>query len=259
MYHENGQKSAEGLFVDQSKEGEWNYYSNTGKLIKTENYLNGKKHGCWKTYSAQTAILLEETNYQDGVLNGEWKIYYANGDISSVMNYINGKRNGITESYYTGKALMSKGVYHEGYKTGTWEYFDAEGKLRKSEEMDKSEATRTYLYFYNGSYQQKMNQDLIAYIQKKGEQTLVVLKSGKTFTANENFGIIKGWLNFEKFCPVTPSITAVNEAIVGYKTIDENSIIVTLTPDPGREIISQAPEALFIKMLFDNSEIKEEE
>lgn len=259
LYHENGQMSAEGVFVDQSKDGEWNYYSNTGKLIKTENYKNGQKHGCWKIYSAQTGILLEEINYQDGELNGEWKNYYANGDISSVMNYIRGKRNGVTESYYTGKALMSKGVYHDGFKIGTWEYYDADGKIRKSEDMVKSEPKNTYLYFYNGAFPQKTNQNLIAYIQKKGDQTNVVLKSGKIYTTADNFETIKGWLDFQQFCPVTPSIVAVNEAITGYKEIDENSILVKLTPDPGREVISQKPEALFIKMLFDNSEIKEEE
>lgn len=259
LYHENGQKSAEGIFVDQIKDGEWNYYNNAGRLIKTESYKNGVKHGPWRTYSSQTGTLLEEMNYQDGQLNGEWDIYYANGDISSKINYINGKRNGVTESYYTGKAIMSKGVYHDDFKIGTWEYFDADGKLRKSEDMVKSHANKTYLYFYNGSFPQKVNQEQIAYLQKRGDGTDVVLKSGKKQNFAEGFDIIKGWLNFEQFCPITPSIIAVNEAIVKYETIDENSIRVILNPAPDHEVISQAPEALFVKMMFDHSQIKEDE
>ncbi|MCQ2286731.1 MAG: toxin-antitoxin system YwqK family antitoxin [Bacteroidales bacterium] len=259
LFHENGQKSGEGLFVDQIKDGVWHYYGTDGKLIKTEEYKNGEKEGDWKTYSAQTGILLEEATYSNGILNGTSKIYYINGDLQTEINYINGKRNGNFETYYSGKVLSSKGVYHNDLPIGTWTQYDGDGKLRKTLEYKDEKVASTYLHLYNGGAAQKVNIDLIAYIQKKDDsQCLVMMKNGNKYVCTEDFVYLKTLLDLDNFSPVTPNLVAANEAIKGYKPVDKNRILVHIEPALDQDVYSEGNEMHFVMMLFDTTPIKED-
>ena len=257
LYHENGQKSAEGIFIDQIKDGLWNYYNQNGVLIKVENYKNGERHGEWKTYSSQTGILLEECNYDNGVLNGVEKIYFVNGDLQTEVNYINGKRNGNFKSYYSGNVISSNGVYHNDLPVGEWSYYDGDGQIRKSEIYKDGKVENTYLYFYNGSTPQKVNIDIIAYIQKADDKSKVVMMSGAVFLSTDDFVYLKTLVGIDNFCPVTPNLVAANSAIRGYKQIESDRILVKLVPTPDYEVYSEGVEAHFVKMLFEKSPIEE--
>lgn len=258
LFHDNGKKSAEGLFLNQIKDSIWNYYSESGILIKTESYNKGEKHGTWKTYSAKTGILLEEINYDQNLLSGVFKEYYVNGDIQTVIHYINGKRNGITESYFADSILSISGIYHNDFKIGTWKYFDYNGILRKEITFNRSEPQEIFLVLYNGSSAQPVSQKSIAYFQKTGNKTKVVMQNGKIFLTTDELSTLRDFLDFVDFTPVTPNIIAANEAIKGYQVIDENRISVFIEPVPEFEIFSEGAEAQAVKMLFDRSPIKEE-
>ena len=176
IYHENGHKASEGEFVDQLKNGEWRYYANTDTLITIENYSKGKRQGCWKTFSAETGVLLEETNYVDDKLNGPHKTYYTNGNVSLEENYLNGKQNGKCTAYYPKKQVSSTGNILNGFRIGNWDYYDLSGKIRTTYEYKDQRLVKTYVYLYSNGKGLKVDQEKIAYFKKSGNKSVAVLR-----------------------------------------------------------------------------------
>lgn len=258
MYHENGKKAAEGIFIDQQKDSIWNYYSENSQLINTESYNKGVKDGIWRTYSVQTGTLLEEENYSNDKLNGTKKSYFTNGNLSTQIEYINGKMNGAAESYYPDKTLSSKGLYHQNSRHGNWDFYDKNGRIRKSVEYNHAKELKHYLYLYVGSNGQKVNQDLVAYFHKTGDKTTVTMKNGKTFTSTDSYETATEFLDFVDFTVVNPSYTAAYSSIIKYRDLDKESIEVILSPATEEPVISQGDQAMGIKMLFKTGLPKDE-
>lgn len=262
LFHKNGKKSGEGLFIDQRRHGEWKYYSAAGKLIKLESYKNGEKHGEWKTYSAQTEILLVDETFDNGLLHGVQKEYYITGDIKSITPYISGKRNGVGEYYSTENILSSRGMFHNDALIGTWDYFDAAGKVRKSIEYEKSINKKCYLFFYQGNKTLKLNIDSVLFIQKVENGIELTVRNGEKFQFADDFTTLHYWIDPLIVTQISPSLMVAFDAIRGYKPVDEDeneegdeeAVIVILRPAFDYEVIVRGDYALIIKSYF-NTEI----
>lgn len=257
MYDEQGKKAAEGNFIDQQKDSIWNYYNSAGTLIKTEGYNKGKKEGAWRTFSSQTGTLLEEDFYRGDKRNGTCRTFFADGKISTRIDYIDGQMNGVSETYYPGEQIFIRGMYHNGLKIKTWDTYDANGKIRKSQEFNNSRLQRTYLYLYAGNNSQKVNQDLIAYFHKEGTQTRIYTRNGKTFLSTETFETVISFLDFVDFCLINPSYAVAYPCIIKYRPLAEDTVEVVLSPATEEPVICQGDQAKQIKMLF-NKEIPKE-
>lgn len=255
LFHKNGQKSAEGLFIDQQKEGGWKYYSNSGKLIKEESYNSGRKHGVWKTYSTQTGTLLVEEVYDNGLLNGVRKEYYTGGDIRNIVPYVNGKRNGVGENYTIGNVLESRGMFHNNTLIGTWEFFDANGKPRKNVEYEKGIEKSRYIIFYNGSTPQKLNQTAILFVKKMGNGIELTTRNGNKLQFSDDFNEIKYWVDNLAIVQISPSIMVAYDAIKGYKEVEDDAdeIIVFVEPAFDYEIRVRGDFALLVKSFYNTT------
>ena len=259
LYDQNGKKAAIGKYFDFEKDSIWDYYNSNGTLINTESYKKGVKQGKWQTFSSQTGILLEEKNYTDGQLNGPYCTYFADGKISTRFNYYNGKLHGLTESYYPGEVLYIHGFYKQGSKTGSWDYYDGDGKIRKTVEYRNSQIVKTYLYIYNGSVGQKVNQNLIAYFHKEGNQTRIYTTNGKTMLSTESFETATAFLDFVDFCLINPSYAVSYPSIIKYRKIDSDTIEVVLSLKTEEPVICQGDNAKTVMMLFKTEIPKEGE
>ena len=253
MYDENENKSAEGNFINQEKDSIWNYYNPKGQLINVESYKKGKKEGIWRVYSSQTGILLEEKKYSDDRLNGTYRSFFADGNLQNRIDYINGEMNGIVESYYPENKIYIRGTYHNGLKVKKWDYYDEDGKIRKTVEYNNSRIIATYLYL-NG---QKMNQSMIAYFHKEGEQTRVVSFNGKSILFNESFDKATAFLDYVDFCRINPSYVASYGAIIKYQEIDEDTVEVMLAPNTAEPVLCEGDQAKEVKMMFNKTLPKE--
>lgn len=258
LYDQNGKISATGKYFDFEKDSIWNYYNSNGTLINTESYNKGVKDGKWQTFSSQTGILLEEKNFSNGKLNGPYTTYFTDGKISTRVNYYNGKMHGLSESYYPGEVLYIRGYYKQGSKFQNWDYYDGDGKIRKTVEYKNSQIVRTYVYLYNGSTGQKVNQNLIAYFHKEGNQTRVYTNNGKTFLSTESFETAIAFLDFVDFCLINPSYAVSYPSIIKYRKIDSDTIEVVLSPETPEPVICQGDNAKTVMMLF-KTEIPKEE
>lgn len=250
IFHPNEKKASEGVFMDQLKHGEWKYWDQDGTLITVENYKNGKKDGVWQVYSSETGILLEESNYIDDKLHGTAKTFYIDGVPCTVENFVNGQRNGLAESYYIDGKLSIKGVFHEGLKLGIWNYYDQNGKLRKVIDYKKSQVIKTYLIFYNGNSEIKLNQDVIAYFIFESNKTKIVTEKGTIIDCTDDDYTIKEWADMLTFIPVSPKLHVAHRSIKGYKAQEDGSILVEIIPSLPYPVYSRGDEALMVKMLF---------
>jgi TonB family protein len=96
-YYENGQKEHEGNYVNNKKEGEWKFWSQTGEVRMIGSYDSlSHKQGLWKSWYSNGNCNFEG-NFLNDVEDKEWKYYFENGSISAKEIYNQGK---LTEIHF---------------------------------------------------------------------------------------------------------------------------------------------------------------
>lgn len=94
-----------------------NFYPN-GELFFSYNYLSGKAHGDYKSYTPLGVpdVLL---SYSDGAENGEWKSYFDNGQLARIGHYMDGERIGPWNHNYFNGSPSLKGSYKNDKLSGS--------------------------------------------------------------------------------------------------------------------------------------------
>ena len=125
-----GLNIAKGKYLDKKKTEKWEYFSEkNGALILIENYENGKLDGKSIAYSSVNNIIVEETEYVDGLKNGAYNKYYDNGKIMVKANYKNDILDGEYVFYYPNGIVKEEGLFSDGQKVGEWKTYDMEEGL----------------------------------------------------------------------------------------------------------------------------------
>lgn len=150
-YHENGILSYEFHFDQQgSRTGEQNYYFETGDLMITGKWNQGKEDGVVTEY------------YEDGSIKVERN--YTNGEIQKVdtKEYTEGEKLGgelvkkkSKKLLYTGDytktspkgLLLQKGYFKDGdLVTGNWYFYDINGVRYMTKILKDKEVVKTILH-----------------------------------------------------------------------------------------------------------------
>jgi antitoxin component YwqK of YwqJK toxin-antitoxin module len=152
MYHPNGNVSSKGKYVDQLKEGKWQFYSSVidGYLICEEYYSKNMKNGpSIKLYPDST--IAEKVNYVNDLKQGEWIQYYPNGIICQKSHFKNGKATGEFKVWFNNGKVEVTGQYKNDKRDGNWFIYNDDGSLKyklhykdgltsdKQMELDESE------------------------------------------------------------------------------------------------------------------------
>lgn len=131
MYHQNGYVSSIGTFINQQKEGKWQFFSEytKGYLLSEETYKGNIKNGqALKFYPDST--VQERANYVNDTMQGECIQYYPNGKVSLRSNYLNGKVNGKFELYFLTGLIKYSGQYINDKKEGLWLIYQNDGTIK---------------------------------------------------------------------------------------------------------------------------------
>ena len=131
IYHTNGFLAAQGQYVNQQKEGLWQFYSSfeNGYIVNKEFYSKNLRNGeSLKLY--QDGTVAERINYENDIASGEWIKYYPNGNISLKTTMQNGKIDGKFEAWFEDGIIQFSGTYKQDKREGKWLIYEKDGSLK---------------------------------------------------------------------------------------------------------------------------------
>lgn len=130
-YHPNGYVSSKGTYINQMKEGKWQFFSAStdGYMISEETYTSNLRNGqSVKFYPDNTVA--ESISYHNDMRNGECIQYYHGGAICLKSNYADGKLNGTYEVWFENGNPEFSGKYKNDAKEGSWLIYNNDGTLK---------------------------------------------------------------------------------------------------------------------------------
>lgn len=94
QYHNNGKTKANGHVLYGEKNGQWNYWNDNEKLIKSESYTFGKLDGEYKEYYSNGNTKIKGNYILDSeaisIKNGYWFYYNEQGNLIKQFFYMDG-------------------------------------------------------------------------------------------------------------------------------------------------------------------------
>ncbi len=238
FYHLNGQVKARGRFNEaEEKQGEWQYFYETGKIKEKTNYINGKVNGLSEAWYENGNRWLVQ-HYADDELEGSQASYYYNGNMHILNNYKKGKKEGSQKEYNS-----------KGYVYYTTSY------------SDDKENGQVITYFEGGQVKEEF-----AYQNDKKEGTYKsYFENGKTdtegkFAADKKQGL---WKSYYAGGAVKENTTYKNDEITGEFTMYYENGNLSRKGNYTRKKVDGKVEdfdddgKLYSSALYDNGKLKE--
>jgi antitoxin component YwqK of YwqJK toxin-antitoxin module len=131
LYHPNGNIASKGKYINQKKEGKWQFFSaiTKGYLISEEIYSGNLRNGPSVKFYPDSTIA-EKVNYIENIKQGGWTHYYPNGSICTKSSYLNGKIEGKFEVWFENGRIQFSGQYKNDARDGLWLIYNTEGKVK---------------------------------------------------------------------------------------------------------------------------------
>ncbi len=121
-YDEQGHLIARGEYNQKNRDGLWRFYAEDGRLVKEAHYAMGVKHGLHVVYNRE-GDTAEVANWSNNHRHGRWwKRIGRDGYITGV--YVNGGLEGRLVEYNDAQELIREGFYKDGFKHGSYRYFE---------------------------------------------------------------------------------------------------------------------------------------
>lgn len=132
-YFPNGMKMAAGNYLNEKKEGVWQFFSQIdGNLLSEEEYKAGAKSGISKTFFLQGG-LAGITTWNEGLRDGLWEEYYSDGKLKLRGTFRNNEKEGPFIAFYSSGKILLSGQYANGHQNGKWIYYNENGTISKQE------------------------------------------------------------------------------------------------------------------------------
>lgn len=130
FYYPNEKVEQKGKYDKKGRaQGLWQWYYDSGKLLREENYLNGKREGPLTEWS-DSGNVITKGEYIDGLKEGRW--FFQMQDFKEEGMYKNDLKDGPWESYYVENSqLRFAGKYVEGMPDGKHTYYFYDGKVQE--------------------------------------------------------------------------------------------------------------------------------
>jgi antitoxin component YwqK of YwqJK toxin-antitoxin module len=131
FYHQNGFIASSGKYINQKKEGKWKTFSANFEnyLICEEEYSSDKRNGPSLKYYPDGS-LLEKLSYSNDLRNGEWIQFYSSGKIAIKASYVNDKLKGSYEVFFPNGNLEFSGKYIDNVRDGLWHIYKEDGTIK---------------------------------------------------------------------------------------------------------------------------------
>ncbi len=128
IFDKYGKKVAEGIFLNQKKEGNWIYFSGNRKIAE-EQFKNGIKNGMSKNYY-DTGEFLGETDWVNGEQEGKYQIFYKNGKPYLQCKMKQNQRHGLFLVHTKKGKLELEANYKNNLRHGAWKFYNSNGEFQ---------------------------------------------------------------------------------------------------------------------------------
>jgi antitoxin component YwqK of YwqJK toxin-antitoxin module len=131
LYHPNGYIASKGKYVNQKKEGKWQFFSEVirGYLISEDIYSGDLRNGLSVKFYPDSTIA-EKVIYINNIKQGEWTRYYPGGSILLKANYHNDKIDGKFETWSQDGKPEYSGQYKNDARDGLWLLYNPDGTVK---------------------------------------------------------------------------------------------------------------------------------
>jgi antitoxin component YwqK of YwqJK toxin-antitoxin module len=162
LYYQNGNVASKGKYINQLKEGKWQFFSVSNKnvLIGDEDYLNDKRNGLSRRFYPDSTIA-EVISFRNDVKNGEWVNYHPGGSVNFRTNYSNGKLNGKFEAFFSDGKPEVLGHYKNGLRDGEWLIYNENGSQRFKIEYSGGIAKNKDFDIYQSDYVDSLEKNMV--------------------------------------------------------------------------------------------------
>ncbi len=157
---------AEGIFINDHKEGAWRKYSLQGDLIGLENYKKGDKDGLSQYFSPLGNLLREEN----------WRAYDPGQPYDTIAIY------GTGNNEITGYKIVKAEPY--SVKDGEWTYYDRSGIIIKTEKYDRGhlvEPAKKTEEVAEEPMKKIVPKEVVEYQKKNSHKKKVTVRDGSTY------------------------------------------------------------------------------
>jgi antitoxin component YwqK of YwqJK toxin-antitoxin module len=133
IYHPNGFIASKGKYINQLKEGKWQFFSSkkNGYLICEEEYKSNTRNGTSLKFYPDSS-LAESISYINDIPDGVWMQYFQNKILCLKTTYVNGKLNGSFATYFDNGKPEFIGQYKNDARNGIWKVYNTDGNLKYS-------------------------------------------------------------------------------------------------------------------------------
>lgn len=156
----------EVYYIDQDSmiQGEKLLYVNEGKvLLEKSEYVDGVLDGIREIYFENGNAEIKET-YKQGLLTDTLYVYYSNGEVKLKTPYVNGVLNGTVLQYYESGMLKEEVTYIDNQENGAFTEYHENGQVKWRGEYLNGDNEFGLLQEYNedGQLIKKMSCDSLA-------------------------------------------------------------------------------------------------
>lgn len=124
VYDNRGNLLARGNFNQKNRDGRWEFFAKSGKLLKITTYKMGVRHGIQVSFTSN-GDTAEVSNWSDNHRHGRWwKRLGKKGYITAT--YVHGGIEGRLVEYNDDQQLVREGHYTKGDRNGHFKYYENE-------------------------------------------------------------------------------------------------------------------------------------
>jgi len=123
----NGNLAEEGFVLNGIKSGTWLAFNDEGRIIKIENYIDGRVEGLSLELDKRGQVT-KKVFYNDGKFDGPNTTYKFGRPIETIP-YKHGDIDGKVIRYYNNGRVMEEINYKDGVQHGMYNHYNADQKL----------------------------------------------------------------------------------------------------------------------------------
>jgi antitoxin component YwqK of YwqJK toxin-antitoxin module len=123
LFYHSGALKAEGKYINEMKDSIWKFYDTLQRMIRKDQFKNGKAEGKSVIFYPDDGNVLEIKNWKNNLEEGPFQQYFDDGALKEEGTYVQGKLQDTLTVYEPDGKITIKAVYRNDMKEGNMLYY----------------------------------------------------------------------------------------------------------------------------------------